>query len=93
MVDYSNARAFVTTKEDAPGPRPSKYNRGDRVRLVHIEGREDEPKEEGVVLSVDWHDWKPTGDFMYVVEVDEEYRDEFDDGLREMSEDQIESKL
>jgi hypothetical protein len=96
-----DAKEFVTSKEDTPGPHPSKYNRGDRVRLIALEegwDGDDEspavPQEEGVILSVDWHDWKPTGEFMYVVEVDEKYRDDHaDDGLRECSEDQIQEKL
>lgn len=91
-VDYSSAKAFVTTKPDELGPTPPKYNRGDRVRLVEL--HDSVPAEEGVVLSADWHDCGSEKGYMYVVEVDAKYRAErFDDGLRECDEIQIVEKL
>lgn len=62
-----------------------RYAEGDRVMLaVH----EDQPREPATVLTADVYGWG----IGYVVEVDE-HADEDDDGLREVTEDQIEGPL
>jgi hypothetical protein len=90
-----DAKSFIETKPDTAGPQPSKYNRGDRVRLAEFDnGDEVIPEADGVVLSVDWMQWsKDPDDYMYVVEVDEQFRGEYDDGLRELDQRQIKEAL
>lgn len=59
----------------------AKYKEGDRVRLLPWE---DQPEEVGTVCG------DPVNE-MYIVALDEEYiKEKGDDGLRELSEDQME---
>lgn len=84
--------------------RQPKFKNGQRVILKgHLpgEGYPDGPPEERGVVEWD-DDWDkvpedPTWPIMYVVRVDPEYieppeDDHFDDGLREVSEDQMEAE-
>ena len=93
----SDAKQFIENLDDEVGPYPPKYNRGDRVRLIELEDgcdgdseSEAVPPEDGIVISASWQNW---GDYMYVVEVDEKFREDGDDGLREVMDDQIQYKL
>lgn len=91
-----DAKEFIESKDDTTGPVPPKYKRGTRVRLAEFDnGDEVIPEADGVVLSVDWFEWaKEPNDYMYVVEVDEKFRNgDGDDGLRELDQSQIKEAL
>lgn len=64
-----------------------KYTPGDRVWLAEFRDREVFfPRVEATIISADVHEWG----ISYVVEVEPE--EEGDDGLRELTEDQIEDR-
>lgn len=64
----------------------SKYKTGDRVKLGPFNnGEEIIGPELGTILSADEMPWG----ISYICEVDEDYRTEDDDGLRELTENQI----
>lgn len=94
-----DAKKYISSLPPKEGPQPSLYRVGQRVRLVELVleshgKRYALPQEEGVILSYAWTSYENNGIYMYVIEVDDDFRDlAGDDGLRECGEEQIEQAL
>lgn len=81
----SDTRNYITSIPSDDSQTTHKL--GQRVRLRELE--EGAPQEEGVILTADKLEWGNS----YTVEVDEQYREHADDGLRDISDDDVEEVL
>lgn len=86
---HPKSKRKITAKPDRS--QKLKFKKGQHVRLKPNES-EGWPEEFGKIEAIDTTKSTPLEDALITVRIDKKYRDEGDDGLREVTADQLEAK-